>query len=94
MAWTLHRIQAAPSLEVSVGALDDWASFEDLESAQQAINRLQEHVKAAVAASRGLRHLKVLVIGFCTIVDSESPYAHQIGSACHAIRPALQEHLA
>ncbi|CAL5228395.1 g11521 [Coccomyxa viridis] len=56
-AWTLRRVQAAPWL--SIHASHMWIHSLP-ESCARFADSLQEHVKAFVAATKELRHLKML----------------------------------
>lgn len=62
----IQRVQASPWLHVEMSDLDafravDASESDDESDDEQRFNRLQKPLKAAAAACRGLRHLRLLV---------------------------------
>ena len=72
LAWALHRVHTAPSLEVSIFDLEYWYC-KDPKSRRQCISRLLERVEAAAAASRKLHCLRFLVNCNSVIAGAKKP---------------------
>ncbi len=75
VVWTLRRVRAAPWLHIYMPhPNEEWRRLRGPRA--ELANSLQEHCQAAAAASRVLKHLRVLVRFRLCYFDRKSSYAH------------------